>query len=128
MPHFFSTSPSFPVADVDATIRWYQQYLGFDANPFPDHKPYVFALLYRENAEIMLQLVNDYEKPNLYARRLGGVWDAYFRVIGVQELYDSVRDKVEVLRPLQKMPYSQMGFEVKDLNGYVLVFSEEIEG
>ena len=128
MPHFFSTSPSFPVADVDATIRWYQQYLGFEANPFPDHKPYVFAILYRENAEIMLQLVKGYEKPNLYARRSGGVWDAYLRVIGVQDLYDSVRDNVEVLRPLRKMPYLQMEFEVRDLNGYVLVFSEEIDG
>ncbi|HEV7398511.1 MAG TPA: VOC family protein [Pyrinomonadaceae bacterium] len=127
MQSLISATPCFPVADVGATIGWYREYLGFSANPFPDSEPYEFAILYRENAEIMLQYLKDYEKPNIYDRRPGGIWDAYFRMIGVREFYESIRNRLNVMRPLEKMPYPQIEFEVKDPNGYVLVFSETAE-
>jgi len=38
-----------------------------------------------------------------------------------------VRDRVEILMPLQKQPYGDWEFEIKDPNGYVLVFSERTE-
>jgi hypothetical protein len=37
----------FPVADISATICWYEEQLGFVADPFPDREPYVFAILSR---------------------------------------------------------------------------------
>ena len=40
---------------------------------------------------------------------------------------ESIKDKLEILRPLEKQLYGDWEFEVKDLNGYVLVFSELIE-
>jgi uncharacterized glyoxalase superfamily protein PhnB len=46
---------------------------------------------------------------------------------GVNEFYESIKDKVEIRRPLQKQPYGDSEFEVKDPNGYVLVFSELID-
>lgn len=125
MSRILSTVPVFPVADVGATIRWYEEHLGFKGEPFPANEPYVFAILFRDHAEIMLQRVKDYEKPALYQRRDGGVWDCYLRMEGVKEFYESVRERVEIIRPLQRMPYPQWEFEVKDPNGYVLVFSEE---
>ena len=60
-------------------------------------------------------------------QRGGGVWDAYIRMKGVKEFYKSINDKVEIIRPLQKQPYGDWEFEVKDPNGYVLVFSELIQ-
>ena len=38
-----------------------------------------------------------------------------------------MHDKVEILIPLEKQFYGDWEFEVKDPNGYVLVFSELIE-
>jgi uncharacterized glyoxalase superfamily protein PhnB len=69
--------------------------------------------------------VEGYAKPNLYQLRPGGVWDAYIRVTEVKDIYEAVRDKVEVIQPLHRQLYGQTEFEVKDPNGYVLVFSEE---
>ena len=127
MSRIFSTAPVFPVADIGATIRWYEEQLGFKGEPFPANEPYVFAILFRDHAEIMLQRLQDYEKPDLYRRRDGGVWDCYLRMEGVREFYEAVRERVEIIRPLQRMPYPQWEFEVKDPNGYVLVFSEEAD-
>ena len=124
MAEFGSVAPCFPVADVGATIRWYEEQLGFIGDPFPAAEPYVFAILYRDGVEIMLQLAEGYEKPDLYSARSAGVWDAYFRVEGVKDLYESVREEATIVKPLRQQPYGAWEFEVKDPNGYILVFGE----
>jgi hypothetical protein len=35
-----------------------------------------------------------------------------------------VRERLEIIRPLEKKFYMQWEFEVRDPNGYTLVFSE----
>ena len=124
MSSYSSIAPVFAVADVGATMRWYQQQLGFRSDPFPELEPYVFAILFLDHAEIMLQRIEGFEKPDLYARRDGGVWDAYIRTEGVKELYEAVKDNVTIIQPLRQQPYGAWEFEVKDPNGYVLVFGE----
>src|SRR5258706_8432902 len=127
MPSLSSAAPCFPVADVGATALWYAEHLGFKVFPFPKSEPYAFANLVRDNMKIMLQRIEGYRKPDLYPSRAGGVWDAYIRMKGVKEFYESVRERVEIIRPLEKQVSADTEFEVKDLNGYVLVFSEMIE-
>ena len=68
MAELNSLAACFPVADISATIRWYEEQLGFVADPFPSAEPYVFAILRRDEVEIMLQRVDGYEKPDLIAR------------------------------------------------------------
>ena len=124
MADFQSLAACFPVADISATIRWYEEQLGFTGDPFPDREPYVFAILRRDEIEIFLQRVEGYQKPDVYNMRPGGVWDVYIRTEGVKNLYESVRDKVTIVQPLRLQPYGNWEFEVKDPNGYILVFSE----
>ncbi len=119
--------PVFTVADVGVTIEWYQKYLGFWSDPFPPNPPYVFAMMFRDDIEIMLQRLEGYEKPDDYKRRAGGIWDACIRMEGVKALYEAVRDDVTIVQPLRQQPYGCWEFEVKDPNGYVLVFSETPE-
>jgi len=122
-----SAVPTFPVADVDATIRWYETKLGFTSYPFPENPPHVFASVSRDDVEIMFQRIEGYQKPGLYHLRSGGVWDAYIRMEGVREFYETVKDQVEIRMPLRQQAYGDWEFEVKDPNGYILVFSELIE-
>jgi uncharacterized glyoxalase superfamily protein PhnB len=126
MPKLKSLAATFPVADIESTIRWYEDELGFTAYPFPQTPPYVFAIVSRDNVEIMFQHIPGYEKPNLYQKRAGGVWDAYIRMEGVKEFYESLKDKVQIVLPLRQQPYGDWEFEVEDPNGCVLVFSELI--
>lgn len=68
-----------------------------------------------------------HSKSSPIRKENGGVWNAYIRMRGVREFYDSIKDRVEILRPLQKQFYGDWEFEVKVLNEYVLVFSELID-
>jgi uncharacterized glyoxalase superfamily protein PhnB len=124
MAEFQSVSTVFSVSDISATIGWYEEQLGFIGDPFPESEPYAFAILRRDNVEIMLQRIVDYENPDLYTSRPGGVWDAYFRVEGVHDLFESVKDEATIVQPLRRQPYGNWEFEVRDPNGYLLVFSE----
>jgi uncharacterized glyoxalase superfamily protein PhnB len=127
VPQFSAIVPCFSVADVGSTMRWYQENFGFLSDPFPVTEPHVFAILSRYNVEIMLQRIEGYEKPDLYQRRDGGVWDAYIRVEGVKELFESVKDKITIIKPLRRQPYGAWEFEMRDPNGYVLVLSGTAE-
>jgi uncharacterized glyoxalase superfamily protein PhnB len=125
MAYCEAVTPCFAVANIEETMAWYEQHFAFSADPFPAKSPFVFCILRRDEVEIMLQRVEGYAKSNLYQLRPGGVWDAYIRVTEVKDIYEAVRDKVEVIQPLHRQLYGQTEFEVKDPNGYVLVFSEE---
>jgi hypothetical protein len=124
MPEYQSICPVFAVADVGATMEWYQTKLGFWSDPFPPNPPHVFAILFRDHVEIMLQHVENYDRPDIYATRPGGVWDAYIRTKELRPLYEGIKDKVPIIQPLRQQPYGAWEFEVKDPNGYLLVFSE----
>jgi hypothetical protein len=121
MPNFTSAAPTFLVSDVGNTARWYESHLGFMASFFPKSEPYVHASLCRDAIEIMLLRLEGYQKPNV--SRPGGVWDAYIRMQGVHEFYEAVRQKVPIQLELVKQSYGDWEFEVRDPNGYVLVFS-----
>lgn len=118
-----SAVPTFWVPDVAATLRWYSENLGFRiAGTFPKQAPYAYASLQRDAAEIMLLSLPGYQKPDLSAQRPQGLWDAYLRVSGVRTLYEEVRGREFVQMPLKLQRYGDWEFEVRDLNGYVLVF------
>lgn len=44
---------------------------------------------------------------------------------GVHQLYDAVRDEAFVQMPIKRQAYGDWEFEVRDPNGYVLVFGGE---
>ena len=94
---------------------------------FPGQEPYVHASLTRDGTEIMLLGLAGYEKPDLSARRPEGLWDAYIRMTGVHAWYNRLRGRDFIAMSLRKQGYGDWEFEVRDPNGYVLVFSELIE-
>ena len=118
--------PVFLVADIAATMRWYEEVLGFTAGPFPVQPPYAFCILRRDEVTIFLQQLDGYKRPDVYRLRAGGVWSAYLRTNGVRALYESLQ-KVPGLKfskPIRRQPYGETEFELIDPNGYVLVFAE----
>lgn len=120
-----SIAPTFLVPDVAATAEWYRTYLDFMTDSFPKSPPYVYASLHRDGIEIMLLRLDGYRKPEV--SRPNGCWDAYIRVSGLREFYEEIRAKNAVSSELTKRPYGDSEFEVRDPNGYVLVFGEIID-
>lgn len=122
------TIPVFLVGDIRATMQWYQSKLGFDVDPFPPSPPYAFCILRKDDIEIFLQQLDGYQKPEVYGKREGGVWDIYIRMQGVRAQFDrlSKLDDVQIISPLRRQPYGQTEFVVHDPNGYTIVFAEVV--
>jgi uncharacterized glyoxalase superfamily protein PhnB len=125
-PRLRTVTPVFLVGDIAATMRWYREALGFEADPVPKTPPHDFCVLRRDGVEIFLQQLTGYQRPDVYAEREGGVWNAYLHTEDVRALYHAVRARPDVtlIQPLHRQPYRQTEFEVRDPNGYVLVFAE----
>jgi uncharacterized glyoxalase superfamily protein PhnB len=51
----------------------------------------------------------------------------YFNMTGVQEFFDSIRQRVEIVWPLETMDYGQREFGIRDLDGYLLAFAQDVE-
>ncbi len=118
-----SAAPTFLVSDIATTIDWYVANLGFEkTGSVPKLPPFVYASIERGPVEIMLLSLDGYEKPDLRALRPVGLWDVYVRVDGVTALYESLAGKSFVQMPLTHQSYGDWEFEVRDPNGYVLVF------
>jgi uncharacterized glyoxalase superfamily protein PhnB len=111
-------TPVFLVGDIAATMRWYQEVLGFEADPVPSTPPHHFCVLSRDSVEIFLQQLTRYQRPDLYDQREGGVWNAYLHTEDVRALYDALkaRTDVTVIQPLHRQPYRQTEFEIRDLD------------
>ena len=119
-------TPVFLVGDIAATMRWYQEVLGFEADAVPRTPPHAFCSLRRDDVELFLQQLDGFQRPDLYDQREGGVWNAYLQTDDVRALYEALtaRPDVTVIQPLHRQPYRQTEFEIRDPNGYVLVFAE----
>jgi uncharacterized glyoxalase superfamily protein PhnB len=124
---FNSVAPVFVVSDVGATVRWYEEHLGFTYRHFPEIEPWVWANIQRDGVEIMFMRIEGYKKPDLSHLRSDGVWDAYIRISGINEFYEAVKAKWPIKMKLRKMPYGDSEFEICDPNGYILTFSDYIE-
>jgi hypothetical protein len=120
-----SAVPTFLVDDVGATARWYERELGISYTTFPEQAPFDYASLQSGGAEIMLLRQEGYRKPEVV--RATGAWDAYVRLAGVLELGERLRGKPFVVKPPTKQGYGDTELEVRDPNGYVLVFGELLE-
>ena len=51
----------------------------------------------------------------------------YFRCDDVNAFWESVKDKAEVVYPIEDFDYGMREFAVRDNNGYLLQFGQEID-
>jgi hypothetical protein len=123
-----SAVPTFIVADVCTTARWYAEHLGFRiAGTFPPAEPWGYASIALGGAELMLLRVEGYQRASVATQRPDWMWDAYLRMHGVHVLYERVRGLSFVISPLRKQFYGDWEFDVRDPNGYTLVFGGDVD-
>jgi predicted enzyme related to lactoylglutathione lyase len=114
-----SAAPVLAVQDVDASMRFYVDFLGFHADPFPDTPPHAFCILTGDGAELMLQLRDG--APTREDRRC----HVYVRVTDVRSLAERIAERgIDVVQQLTKRPYGDTEIAIRDSDGYVMVLSE----
>lgn len=121
-----SIAPLFVVKNVPATLAFYRDRLGFDITfqgPEPDD--IFFGIVQRGGAMLMFKDVGVDPVPNYTRDVKQGIawWDAYLYVADPDALAAEFASRnVEFFRPLKDNSDGLRGFEVKDVNGYVLFF------
>lgn len=115
-------APQFLVDDLDRTIAYYRDKLGFTVDFNYDS---FYASVSRDGFAIHLKCApktiadREHRKQNEHL-------DAYIAVTGVRDLFDDVQSRgARIIKPLEQRPWACLDFYVEDPDGYILCFSEQ---
>jgi uncharacterized glyoxalase superfamily protein PhnB len=126
-----SLTPNLMVNDVEETIEFYTDILGFTVlMTVPETGKLDWAMVKRNDVVIMFQTKKSLssELPRLAGEKPGGGLTFYIKVDKITELHEELyNNEVEIISDLESTFYNTIEFSVVDLNGYVLTFSEEEE-
>ena len=129
MPYeFTSLTPNLVVADVERSLRFYRDVLGFTVEQTvpPDAFPLVFAIMRSGPVEVYLNAPGPAleEYPAFKGRPIGGTLTLFIRLTGVRAAYEALESRVNVVMPLEKKWYGVTEFACTDPDGYVITFAE----
>jgi catechol 2,3-dioxygenase-like lactoylglutathione lyase family enzyme len=127
-PRLTSIAPFFIVRDVAPAIAFYRDRLGFEvAFLGPADDPY-FAIVARDEVSIMLKAILPEVPPMPNpSRHPWARWDAYVHTADPDGLAGEFTSRGVVLhQPLANTSDQLRGFEVRDVDGYVLFFGRPI--
>ncbi len=125
-----SISPFFIVRDVPSSLSFYRDRLGFETTfqgPEPDD--IFFGIVARGGAQILLKAIGVAPQPNCTRDVKQGIarWDAFVYVPDPDALADEFASRqVEFSEPLKDTDDGLRGFEIKDVDGYVLFFGRTL--
>ncbi len=121
-----SISPNIFVRDLNKTIAYYR-HLGFEQSmTVPEEGDLVWAMMTCGKVNFMFQSFESLgeELPEI-SRQDGGSLLLYIQVEEIRLLYENIKDKVNIIKELEKTFYGATEFSILDLNGYILTFAEE---
>jgi uncharacterized glyoxalase superfamily protein PhnB len=120
-------APYFLVADVVQAAEYYRDRLGFTIRGYFFEDPPVFAMVGRgDDQTIMLSLVAGGRGGSNRTYKPEGI-DVYLWVDDVDALYAAFqRAGADIVAPPQVRVYGMKELEVRDLDGYVLCFGEDV--
>lgn len=120
-------TPNLIVSNVERSVAFYRDVLGFSVEAtVPEAAPFVFASVQSGAVEIFLNAPEaaSAEYPAFANRPIGGTLTLFIEVSDAGQAYDSLKDRVKVVMPLEKKWYGSTEFAFEDPDGYVLTFAE----
>jgi catechol 2,3-dioxygenase-like lactoylglutathione lyase family enzyme len=122
-PSLGGISPSFIVSNVDQTIAFYSDKLGFETRFLaPDRNPF-FAIIGRDGTQLFVKSDRDVSPLPNHRRHPFMRWDAFVYVQDPDALAAEFADHGAAFsEPLKDTHDGLRGFEISDPDGYVLFF------
>ena len=131
-------APNLMVEDVNRTVEFYQEVLGFEfvmgvieelqevLTTYQQDRSLDYAMMKYGNVEVMFQAKRSLAEalPLLRGREIGGTFTLYMELDSVSELYARIRDQVTIVKDLHTTFYGMQEFYIEDCNGYILTFAE----
>jgi lactoylglutathione lyase len=129
MPHFKKLTPNLLVANVERSLAFYVDTLGFERGmTVPDAPPLVFASVTSGSVEVFF---NDAatavkELPVFTGKPIGATGTLFIEVDGVDALHDRLKPTVKIVMPIVTQFYGMREFAFEDPDGYVITFAERV--
>jgi lactoylglutathione lyase len=131
MPAFQSLTPNLVVSDIDRSLSFYRDLLGFSVvTTVPELEPFVFIWLRTGDVQIFLnaQPAAAAEYPELARKVVSGSWTMFIVTDAVDDLHTSLSGKARVVMPLETKFYGMREFAIADPDGFVITFAEKVAG
>jgi catechol 2,3-dioxygenase-like lactoylglutathione lyase family enzyme len=103
-------------ADLQRTIDWYQSILGFRLIRQEEN----WCRLERDGVSLMFMRNEHVGEPHATATQ-------YIYVNDLDAFWSAIKDRVKAEWGPEEMPYGMMEFAIKDPDGYLLSFGEEMD-
>lgn len=122
-----SIAPLFIVSDLKKSLAFYQEVLGFSVRVcVPEPEPF-FALLYRDDVELSLKEIGPEIPPLPNPKRHEWArWDASVLTDNPDALAAEFSVKTKLRTELENTDDGLRGFEIEDVDGYVLFFGRPV--
>jgi len=139
---FKKLTPNLMVEDVAQSVIFYRDLLGFEmcmamrdktpveTLPAEGDKPLDWAMVQRDDVAFMFHQRENLvaEMPALDGCDVGASMTVYLELDGVDALYETLRDKVDIVQAPQTTFYGRRELYLRDCNGYILALTEEAGG
>jgi uncharacterized glyoxalase superfamily protein PhnB len=115
-----SLRPILWVNDVAATIDYYVNVLQFTKIRF--EQDWQWGVVVKDEIEIMFARPNEhtpYEEPKFTG-------SLYLNTDNVDAWWELLKNKADIFYPVENFEYHMREFAIKDCNGYILQFGQEI--
>ena len=129
MPHFKKLTPNLLVANVERSLAFYVDTLGFARGmTVPDESPLVFASVTGGAVEIFFNdaatAIKEY--PAFGGKPIGATGTMFIEVEGVDALHDRLKASVKIVMPIVTQFYGLREFAIEDPDGYVITLAERV--
>ena len=134
-------TPNLSVKNVTETIKFYKNILDFKVRMvvlernhtvedfFTETEEYTYAMVYKDELQMMFLNESTFHDniPILKPLQIGGTVIFYIAIEKIDEFYKELQEKnIEVVKELTTTWYGIREFYIKDCNGYILAFTEEV--
>jgi len=125
MSRIHHAAPQFLVDDLERSVAFYRDRLGFEADFVYDD---FYASVSRDGVPIHLKHADKLEAERTL-RKAEEHLDAYVSVEDVRGLHTELEQRgTRISKPLEERPWGERDFYVEDPDGYILCFSESASG
>jgi uncharacterized glyoxalase superfamily protein PhnB len=129
MPQFKKLTPNLLVANVERSLAFYVDTLGFAPGmTVPEASPFLFASVVSGGVEIFFNdaaaAVKEY--PAFAGKPIGATGTMFIELEGVDALHDRISPSVTITMPLVNQFYGMREFAIVDPDGYVITFAERV--
>jgi catechol 2,3-dioxygenase-like lactoylglutathione lyase family enzyme len=123
-----SLSPNLIADSVNASVDFYTKHLGFSlAASVPETGNYDWAMVQRDGVTLMFQSLKSLQEdmPSLKIEKKGSVGTFFIKMKGIDDLFASVKGKLDIALEMRTTFYGMKEFGIKDPDGYYMVFAED---